>query len=184
MVLSGRLQNWVLQSINMPRGGDQSNTVTKNQIPEETLSKCNYLPILLRDPISLPTSRSIESHFHLSVQLVKYVCMYLSNRSSCTGCDTRSIFQTEFVTCKFSFPYPTPVAKTKLKKEESVLVFTHNWRENTWIHTIPKFKEPCLGFEIGPRVHFFRRYHDTTSISISMYVNSKKYKSLRGPTYF
>ena len=35
------------------------------------------------------------------------------------------------------FPSPRLVASPRLK-DQSVLLFTHSWRENNWIHTFPK----------------------------------------------
>ena len=47
---------------------------------------------------------------------------------------TQGQFQVEFNRFKFSLPSP----KFCGQRAMSAALFTHSWRENTWIHTFPK----------------------------------------------
>ena len=56
--------------------------------------------------------------------------MYLPNPSAWTGYDTRSVWI-------LSFSSLTSVVITRLKNQ-SALLFTHNWKDNSWIDSFPK----------------------------------------------
>ena len=62
-----------------------------------------------------------------------------------------------------SFPSPRLVASSRLKNQ-SVLLYTHSWMENRWIHTFPKgisamWTEISLVQDLNScsRVHFLRQ---------------------------
>ena len=85
---------------------------------------------------------------------------YLPNPSARAGYDTRSIFKRSLIQ---SFPSPRLMAALRLKNQ-SVLLFTHSWRENNWIHTFPKgisamWNANSLVQDLNScrRVHFQRR---------------------------
>ena len=68
------------------------------------------------------------AHFSLGKSIYLSPGFIFTNPSARARYDTRSIQ---------SFPSPRLVASPRLKNQ-SVLLFTHSWRDNNWIHTFPK----------------------------------------------
>ena len=90
---------------------------------------------------------------------------YLPNPSARAGYETRSVFfKAEFNRFEFRVFLLLDKLPQQGWRTQSVLLFTHSWRGNNWIHTFPKGISAMWNaislvqdLNTGRRVHFLRR---------------------------
>ena len=84
--------------------------------------------------------------------------------SARAGYDTLSVFKRSFTGLNSEFSFSLTSCLTKAWRNQSVLLFTHSWRETNWIHTFPKgisamwnAINPVQDLNSCRRAHFLQR---------------------------
>ena len=108
-----------------------------------------------------------------------FQCIF-TNYPTRARCDTRTIFKTEFYVSEFTIFLLPDWLSLQSKIAQFSLQFTHDWRENRWIHAYPK----CISVKGNAnslvqdlnschRVHLARGYplhHEPLHRYVCMYV--------------
>ena len=71
-----------------------------------------------------------------------------TNPSARTGCGTRSIFKRSSTGLNSEFSFSQTGCLTKAKRTQSAQLLTDYWKENNWIHTVPKCYQLRPGIEL------------------------------------
>ena len=66
------------------------------------------------------------------------LAIIFTNPSTQEGYDTRSIFKWSLTGLNSEYFFSSTSCLTKAEDLQSVLLFTHSWKENNWIHTFPQ----------------------------------------------
>ena len=103
-------------------------TKTKKKNPTKTAWH-SRLGLQNTSNASLPRGKTPPTNVRIS---------YLPNPSARAGYDTRSVFKRGLTGLNSEFSFSKTSCLTKAEENQSVLLFTHSWRENNWIHTFPK----------------------------------------------
>ena len=84
---------------------------------------------------------TIVKYFYWNILKKHYLLLLLltifTNPSARAGYDSRSIFKRGLTGLNSVFLLPDYLPRQGWRTQ-SVLLFTHNWRENNWNHTFPK----------------------------------------------
>ena len=95
--------------------------------------------------------------------------MYVfTNPFARAGCDTRSNFKRSLTGLSLVFSFSKTGCLTKNNETKSVLLFTHNWMGNNWIHTSPKgICAMWNAISLVQNLNFCRPVHFFMKISIT-----------------